>query len=582
MYGFTDKPLNSAAGDEFGIQQYISGLSEFILECDTPMTIAIQGDWGSGKTSMMNMIRECLGDSAVISWFNTWQYSQFNMDDTLAVSFLSQLINDLRIEDGKKDGKMEKTLKTIFKFVQKTGVIMLDTMVGGKIADTVENSLQAAEEQPGIDMAQAIRELKDQFEAAVNAKIVQSGKDRLVIFIDDLDRLNPGKAVELLEVLKLFLDCDKCVFVLAIDYAVVSQGVKQKYGDLIGEEKGRSFFDKIIQVPFKMPVAKYNVRHYVTNSFHSLGIEVTENEIQSYEKLIQTSVGFNPRAMKRLFNAFLLLNKVSAGDEISKPEQRKVLFAILCLQLSFENIYNYIVGHPEECSDELLLQTLATPDAYRDADKLPLELRLDDDSEIQSVTAFMTEFNKVLDQDGNEGLSAEELSAFITILGVSTITSSTATEVAAEESRESRYRYYNREIIKEINAAINGEGKPEFKVYQTRTNRGNWRKHYACGWTYIPCAFGQIGLEFKIATNLQQSESDLSIWIYPVDKTDRKRFRESLEPWCQEQTYGFTFLESDCGFWLNNKTVNADARDEIISYFTQIVPEITGEVMAQL
>lgn len=133
-----------------------------------------------------------------------------------------------------------------------------------------------------------------------------------------------------------------------------------------------------------------------------------------------------------------------------------------------------------------------------------------------------------------------------------------------------------------IFAIIMAERWKKTLYYQTRTNRENWRKHYACGWTYIPCAFGQIGLEFKISTNLQQGESDLSIWIYPVDKTDRKWFRESLEPWCQEQTYGFTFLESDCGFWLNNKTVNADAKEEIISYFTQIVPKITEEVMAQL
>ena len=56
------------------------------------MTIAIQGDWGSGKTSMMNMIREQLGDRVITTWFNTWQYSQFNMGDALAVSFLSSLI----------------------------------------------------------------------------------------------------------------------------------------------------------------------------------------------------------------------------------------------------------------------------------------------------------------------------------------------------------------------------------------------------------------------------------------------------------------------------------------------------------
>lgn len=55
----------------------------------------------------------------------------------------------------------------------------------------------------------------------------------MVIFVDDLDRLQPAKAVELLEVLKVFLDCEKCVYVLAVDYEVVTQGIKQKFGDLL-------------------------------------------------------------------------------------------------------------------------------------------------------------------------------------------------------------------------------------------------------------------------------------------------------------------------------------------------------------
>lgn len=62
-----------------------------------------------------------------------------------------------------------------------------------------------------MDISQAISDLKEQFQQAVNAKLAESGKDLLVIFIDDLDRLYPGKAVELLEILKLFLDCDRCV-----------------------------------------------------------------------------------------------------------------------------------------------------------------------------------------------------------------------------------------------------------------------------------------------------------------------------------------------------------------------------------
>ncbi len=583
MNGFTDKPTSTINEDAFGVQQYIAGLGEFILECYTPMTIAIQGDWGSGKTSMMNMIREQLDNRVITIWFNTWQYSQFNMGDALAISFLSRLIADLETEQEKKSGNIKKVLQTISHFAKTATVIAADTFVGGKAADTLENGLSTFSESNEVDMPQAINELKEQFQQAVNHKIQQTGKDRLVIFIDDLDRLHPGKAVELLEVLKLFLDCDNCVFVLAIDYAVVSQGVKQKYGELIGEEKGRSFFDKIIQVPFKMPVAQYNVKNYVISSLQALGIVVSDAEVEHYVKLIQRSVGCNPRAMKRLFNAFLLLNKIAVNGTVIDAAQRKMLFAILCLQLSFENIYNYIVQNAEDCHDGNMLQSLTNPETYTegsDAELLAHQLHLNSDTDILNAVDFMSVFVNALDQDGDGQLSEGEISSFINILHFSTITANTSTVTNTDSNLENHYRYYNRDIIKDVLVAIQGtHSGGAFKIYQTRTNKNpNWRKHYAGGWKCIATAFGTINFEFKITTSLQDKTSALSIYFYPTDKTDRKKFMEHMEPWHTAQDYGFRYWEERCGYLLDNKTVHADARNEIIQYFVSNVLTIAESV----
>ena len=107
MNGFTDKPTISLGEDSFGVEQYIKGLNDFIMDCNTPMTIAIQGDWGSGKTSMMNMIREQLGDKVVTTWFNTWQYSQFNMQEELTISMMCNLLSAL----GCEKNTIEKVVK---------------------------------------------------------------------------------------------------------------------------------------------------------------------------------------------------------------------------------------------------------------------------------------------------------------------------------------------------------------------------------------------------------------------------------------------------------------------------------------
>lgn len=93
--GCPDKPVASVSEDLFNVSTYVNGLCSFVRSCDTPMTISIQGDWGSGKTSMMNMMRENLQASIWPIWFNTWQFSQFDMGNSLVFSMMDVLLNGL-------------------------------------------------------------------------------------------------------------------------------------------------------------------------------------------------------------------------------------------------------------------------------------------------------------------------------------------------------------------------------------------------------------------------------------------------------------------------------------------------------
>lgn len=170
------------------------------------------------------------------------------MQDELTVSRLASLMSELNYGSDK--------IKNALRFISgasKTAMkILVENVAGGVAADKLESALEGR----NVDYADEIKKLKSRFQEAVNEKLKLENKSKAVIFVDDLDRLQPSKAVELLEVLKAFIDCENCVYVLAVDYAVVTQGIKQKFGDMVDEEKGKSFFDKIIQLPFKMPVAQ--------------------------------------------------------------------------------------------------------------------------------------------------------------------------------------------------------------------------------------------------------------------------------------------------------------------------------------
>lgn len=344
--GLTDE---AATVDLFNINKHLDGLSRFIKACNTPMTISIQGSWGSGKTSIMKMVEHEIEKDVIPVFFNTWQFSQFELGNSLAFSMIKVLLNKLHDND-------ENFIKRFTLLCSNALTTALKSVSIYNINVDLKN---CTEKTVDDNYAEQIETLHQHFQEVVDRACEREHKDRVVIFVDDLDRLVPSKAVELLEVLKLFLDCKQCVFVLAIDYEVVIRGAIEKYGfssytsDKIDDkernreyEKGKSFFDKIIQVPFKVPVAIYDIKNYLKDGFNKINLKIDDNDLQDYIDLRASSMGSNPRSLKRLLNAFLLLTFIGEGSiDLNNKDKAKLLFVALCLQQYNEKIYNLIVSH---------------------------------------------------------------------------------------------------------------------------------------------------------------------------------------------------------------------------------------------
>ena len=451
--GFTDK---AAELDLFGIKEYTDGLSEFIKICNTPMTISVQGSWGTGKTSIMNFIEKKLRDSGNIGIvkFNTWQFSQFNMEDQLAISFISSMIKqiDLKPEDTKVLEKVVDSFGKFSKHAKEVGSTLFSYVPafasGGIIEkEDVKKVIDKLILNENKDIAAAISDLKEEFEKCIKKSLKIHQKDRIVFFIDDLDRLEPRKAVELLEVMKLFFDVENCIFVLAIDYDVVIKGVTDKYGRFYKDEKenlekGKSFFDKIIQVPFKMPVGKYDIKKYVKQCFADIGVPCNnEEELRKYVELINCSVGNNPRSMKRLFNAFLLVTKIVPQEQLEKDKSKQLLFAVLCMQYSFESFYNFILAKRDSLTSDMLMQW-----ADPEWDMSQMDELVDfSDVDTEKLKNFLKKFFDAVDYsvDGkyDANISKDELSMLKGVLGVSSVTGSTQEQEAAEQNVKQRKKY---------------------------------------------------------------------------------------------------------------------------------------------
>lgn len=351
-YSLSDIPCRAEDKDEFGINPFAKGLERFITNTGTTITIALQGEWGSGKTSLMNYLQESLcnsnsRDSYHGVWINTWEYAL--MKDP--VTTLMQIITQMAAQTASDDSNRRKD---VLDKVKKFGVVALKTAVNAGLGGGSEE-LNALFDSP----KSSIGKLRDELQESINTTLAESHKKGFVFFIDDLDRINPPTAVELLELLKNIFTLDKCVFVLAIDYDVVVKGLKPKFGELTdqNEREFRSFFDKIIQVPFSMPVSNYRIDSFLKESLCNIGwVTPTQRDtkllMERITEAARLTVGHNPRSLKRLLNNLSLIKCINdAQDNKEKDFLQDNLsvylsFALVSLQIAYPKVYNVLNKYP--------------------------------------------------------------------------------------------------------------------------------------------------------------------------------------------------------------------------------------------
>lgn len=354
----SDIPFNGEQND-FGTERYVNGLIRFIEQSDAPITIALQGEWGSGKTSLMTRLERALcsgpGSKFVGVEINTWEHSMMSSPEVTVYKIMAQLVRELTHNSDETKKKTSKLLKGLYR----GGREALKMIPGVNIAvEALNVPAELPTENDETDTA-PLTELKRELEKTVQRTIADANKQGVIVFVDDLDRLNPPVAVEILELLKNIFCINDCIFVLAIDYEVVVKGLEPKFGKLTdkNEREFRSFFDKIIQVPFSLPVSSYRPMDFVLDSLVNIGyitgVEKGDDRFRKpFQEIVEYSVGKNPRSIKRLINTLSLLSCISQCGEEDKNDfintcaGRIANFAVVSIQVCYPKIYKMLALMP--------------------------------------------------------------------------------------------------------------------------------------------------------------------------------------------------------------------------------------------
>jgi len=310
--------------DSLDRSKYAEAFAQLIQSCQTPMVIGIYGTWGVGKTSLMKLIKSKLDNSNKIKsiWFDPWQH-QFDEDP--AVALLHTMVDDLKI------GDQGKKLLTIIATALSS--ILLKSTTSLSITDIQELGEKYEKERFLIREKQI--NLRKNFEDLIK-KATKNGKNRLVFFIDDLDRCMPEQALKVLEALKLFLNLPNCTYVIGVDRFILERNIKCKYKE--NELNETSYLDKIIQLPFTIPpITEIDTLRYIEY--------LLPTDVKEVVPILYCGLGDNPRQIKRFINTFQLNHKL-ASTTIGKSYSSKLLASILLIQYRQPDFYKSIVNNP--------------------------------------------------------------------------------------------------------------------------------------------------------------------------------------------------------------------------------------------
>lgn len=285
---------------------------------DRPVTIGVHGDWGAGKSSVLEMIEDGLSgkDEVLCLKFNGWRFQGF---EDAKIALIEGIVTGL-VEKRPALTKAAGAVKDVFaridwlKVAKNAGGLALTAFTGiptpeqiGAIVSTLEGVLanpgQLATKEnlsSAIDGVKAILkpsetknvpEEVEAFRKAFDKLLKDAGVEQLVVLIDDLDRCLPDTAIETLEAIRLFVFTARTAFVVAADEAMIEYAVRKHFPDLPEttgpRDYARNYLEKLIQIPFRIPaLGETETRIYVTLLL--AGAAVGENDA-GYGELIKAA-----------------------------------------------------------------------------------------------------------------------------------------------------------------------------------------------------------------------------------------------------------------------------------------------------
>lgn len=244
-----ENAIKKAKEDLLGRGKFIERISEAIVSysSDENLIIGLEGKWGSGKTSILNLIEENLKDEVEIFKFSPWNFIS-----------RKQLVSDFFDQFSYFLGDSRRDFNSISECLKKLAYLLKPVKyypgVTGDLVKILENGLSNAGNLLKEDLN--FEKIKQEIN-----KILLENDKKIVVMIDDIDRLSDNEIIEIFQLVKGAGEFKKVIYILAYDHELVKSSL-----DVISKNRGQEYLEKIVQIQIEVPVAN---KEFLENKFLS-------------------------------------------------------------------------------------------------------------------------------------------------------------------------------------------------------------------------------------------------------------------------------------------------------------------------
>jgi len=327
-----DTPIDFPSEDLFGLSPFARAVSAASRNMPAPsgVVLAINGAWGSGKSSAVNLIRHYLSDAIdsgdiVPVWFNPWWFAG---SDTLALSFFTEL-NIALGPSLPKD--IRNSLSAIGQGVSSVGPLL-----------AAGANLKIPGVGPVITGATKLfakfthRKITVEGEHTRIAEVLRAQPRKFLVIVDDIDRLSPDDALTMFRLVKSVGRLPNVIYLLAFDRALAERAVSERF-----PSEGAGYLDKIIQASFDIPPPSPDaLRHQVLSASAGVFGEPDEVAIVRFMNVFYDVVA---PAIRTPRDAVRLINTISTTwPAVANNVDRADFLALAAIRLSSPDIYRAI------------------------------------------------------------------------------------------------------------------------------------------------------------------------------------------------------------------------------------------------